>query len=69
MEDETGPRLSLGVEQSDTPGPDDHDWSLVFNPDIARIGLHSEKVGGQRYIQGGVWVNKDRVKYPITQPK
>jgi hypothetical protein len=69
MEDETGPRLGLGIEQSDTPGPDDNDWSLSFLPDIARIGLHAEKHDGQMYVQGGVYVNKDKVKYPYQQPK
>jgi hypothetical protein len=64
MEDETGPRLSLGIEQSDTPGPDDNDWSLVFRPEVARIGLHAEKHQGQTYVQGGVFVSKDKIKYP-----
>jgi hypothetical protein len=64
MEDETGPRVSLGIEQSDTPGPDDNDWSLVFRPEVARIGLHAEKHQGQTYVQGGVFVSKDKIKYP-----
>jgi hypothetical protein len=34
MEDETGPRVSLGIEDSDTPGPQDNDWSLVFRPGV-----------------------------------
>jgi hypothetical protein len=68
MEDETGPRISLGVEQSDTPGPDDNDWSLSFLPDIARIGLHSEKREGKPYIQGGIYINKNKVQYPYEQP-
>jgi hypothetical protein len=64
MEDETGPRLHLGIEGSDTPGPQDNDWSLVFYPEVARIGFHSEKTEGQTYVQGGVFVRKDKVKYP-----
>jgi hypothetical protein len=69
MEDETGPRVSLGIEQSDTPGPDDNDWSLVFGPNyIARIGLHSEKREGHTYVQGGVYINKEKVEYPYRQP-
>jgi hypothetical protein len=64
MEDETGLRLHLGVEGTDTPGPEDNDWSLVFRPEVARIGLHAEKRQGQTYVQGGVFVNKDKIKYP-----
>jgi len=64
MEDETGPRLCLGVEQSDTPGPNDNDWSLVFKPEVARIGLHAEERGGETYVQGGVLVRPDKLKYP-----
>lgn len=70
MEDETGPRVGLGVEQSDTPGPQDNDWTLDFSPDSrARIGMYSEKVGGQRYVRGIFSVREDRVKYPYDQPK
>jgi hypothetical protein len=64
MEDETGPRVSLGIEQSDTPGPDDNDWTLTFYPERARIGMFTEKVGGQKYVRGVFLVNKDKVKYP-----
>ncbi len=69
MEDETGPRVSLGIEQSDTPGPQDNDWSLAFYPEVARIGLHTEKDAGQTYVRGGLFVNQDKVKYPYQQPK
>jgi hypothetical protein len=64
MEDETGPRISLGTEQSDTPGPQDNDWSLAFYPEVARIGLHAEKARGQTYVQGGMFIRKDKVRYP-----
>jgi len=64
MEDEIRPRLSLGIEQSDTPGPDDKDWTLVFSQERARIGMFTEKVGGQEYVRGVLLVNKDKVKYP-----
>jgi hypothetical protein len=65
MEDETGPRVSLGVEQSDTPGPQDNDWTLDFGPDSrARIGVYTEKVGGQAYVRGIFSVKPNRVKYP-----
>lgn len=65
MEDETGPRVSLGIDQSDTPGPGDNNWALVFGPEErARIGMGTEKVGGTTYIRGGLFVNENRVKYP-----
>jgi hypothetical protein len=69
MEDETGPRVLLGVEQSDTPGPGDNDWSLAFGPERARIGMYTEKHGGQTYVRGSFAVHKDKVKYPYGQPK
>ena len=69
LEDETGPRLGLGHEQSDTPGPEDNDWSLRFIPDLTRIGVYSRKEGGRRYVHGGVWSSKERVEYPAVHPK
>lgn len=69
MEDETGPRVLLGVQQSDTPGPKDNDWVLDFGPDRARIGMYAERVGGQTYVRGGFTVHRDKVKYPYDQPK
>ncbi len=69
MEDETGPRVSLGVQQSDTPGPQDNDWTLDFYPERARIGMYAVKEGGQTYVLGGFAVNRDKVKYPYNQPK
>ena len=64
MEDETGPRISLGVEQSDTPGPQDNDWFLSFYPDRARIGMFTQSVGGRTYVKGGVAIHENNVKYP-----
>jgi len=60
MEDDTGPRLSLGLYQSDTPGPEDNDWALVFDDDRARIGMRTEKIEGVRYIHGFLGVDKDK---------
>lgn len=69
MADETGPRLGLGVEQSDTPGPQDNDWTLDFGPESrARIGMYAEREGGQTYVRGIFSVKKDKVKYPYNQP-
>jgi hypothetical protein len=68
MEDETGPRLSLGIEQSDTPGPQDNDWTLDFGPDSrARIGVYAEKEKGQRYVRGIFAVQREKMKYPPQQ--
>jgi hypothetical protein len=70
MEDETGPMVLLGVEQSDTPGPGDNDWALDFGPRLrALIGTWREKVGGTTYVRGTFLLNKDRIKYPYDQPK
>ena len=63
MWDEQGPRVALGVEQSDTsPGPEDNNWSLVFAHETARIGMGTEKKGGQTYVRGVLFVNPKQVK-------
>ena len=67
MEDETGPRVSLGVEQSDTPGPEDNDWALSFMPDRAWLGMHTQEHGGKTYVQGGFSVQRDKLMYPYDQ--
>ena len=69
MEDETGPRVLLGLEQSDTPGPGDNDWALAFYPERARIGMYTVKDGKQTYVRGSFAVHEDKVKYPFQQPK
>lgn len=69
LDDETGPRVLLGVEQSDTPGPGDSDWSLAFLPDLARIGMYTEKIDGRTYAIGSFGVRRDRVPYPPGQPR
>ena len=69
MEDETGPRVALGVDQSDTPGPDDNDWALTFYPERVWLGMKAEKDGGQMYVRGGFSVDKGRAKYPFEQAK
>jgi hypothetical protein len=62
MGDEKGPRVALGVEQSDTPGPEDNNWSLVFAHETARIGMGTEKKNGQTCVRGVFFVNPKRVK-------
>jgi hypothetical protein len=69
MEDESGPRVSLGIEQSDTPGPGDNDWTLAFYPERARIGMFTETESGQTYVRGIFLLNKDKVKHPYRQPR
>ncbi len=69
MEDDTGPRVSLGIEQSDTPGPEDNNWSLAFYPERARIGMNTLKEGGRRYVVGTFSLNKDKIEYPYRQRK
>ena len=68
MGDENGRRLFLGVQQSDTPGPQDNDWALDFEPDMARIGMYNEKEGGTTYLRGLWFVNKNRVMFPSKKP-
>lgn len=58
------PRMWLGIEQSDTPGPQDVDWGLMFYPEVLRIGTRTTEVAGQTYVQGGIFVSKDKMKYP-----
>ena len=54
MEDETGPRLLLGVEKAD-------DWGLIFGPDRVRIGTTMESEGGKKYVRGFFQVNTEKV--------
>jgi hypothetical protein len=69
MADETGKRLSLGVEHTDTPSRDDSDWALDFAPDRARIGMFTVEEGGQRYVRGLFDVNRERAKFPYRLTK
>ena len=64
MEDENGPRVALGVNQSDTPSVQQSDWALSFQPDRAWIGMSSQPENGQQYVRGFVLINKDKVKFP-----
>lgn len=69
MGDETGGRLFLGIQQSDTPGPQDNDWALDFEPNMARIGMFNEQEGRQTYLRGFLFISKDKVTFPSRQPK
>ena len=66
MEDQRGDttRILLGVEPSDTPGPDDNNWVLAFRPEKAEIGMITEKHGGLTFVRGIFMVNKEPLKYP-----
>jgi hypothetical protein len=67
MEDETGPRVLLGVDGSDTPSPEDNNWTLMFMPERAWIGMGTEKVNGTNYIVSSFFVSHDRVKSPESK--
>jgi hypothetical protein len=69
MEDETGPRVRLGLHGSDTPGPEDNDWALSFNPRMASIGMFVRLDDGEKRLQGFTFVRKESVKYPDVQGK
>ena len=69
MDDETGGRVALGINQSDTPSTDDDDWALQFGPNRAWIGMFSRLEGGQKYVRGFLSISKDKVKYPYVRPK
>ena len=64
MADETGKRLSLGVEHSDPPSSQDSNWALDFGPDRARIGMFALRQGAETYVEGLFSVSRDKVKYP-----
>lgn len=69
MADETGRRLFLGVQQSDTPGRDDNNWALSFEPERASIGMFAGEEGGQKYVQGWLSVSRDKLKFSYQPPK
>lgn len=69
MDDETGVRVKLGVNHSDTPSAEDNDWALSFQPDRAWIGMFSQAEDGQEYVRGFLSVSKDKVKFPSAQRK
>lgn len=69
MEDRSGKRVSLGIQHSDTPGPQDDDWALAFFPDVATIGTFTREIGGQTYVRGLLSVSRDGVKYPGDRAK
>jgi hypothetical protein len=63
MGDEDGPRVGLGIRQSDTPGPQDNDWALEFGPERASIGMTGRRTqDGVRYFRGFSFVNEDMAK-------
>jgi hypothetical protein len=66
MGDETGGRLSLGVQQSDTPGPRDDAWFLEFLPNRAVMGTYSLPKAGKWYVKSLMRANpkEDVVEYP-----
>jgi hypothetical protein len=69
MMDETGPRVSLGIEQSDTPSRQDHTWSLSFEPNRASIGMYPELVEGKEYVRGAFSIHAERATAPGSTSK
>ena len=49
--DEKTWRVVLGIQKSDTPGPQDNDWGLDFYPERAGIGMTCVKRGAQTTVQ------------------
>lgn len=64
MSDELGPGLSLGNEPSDTPSAEDHDWTLVFPYERARLGMFTDIKDGKAYARGALLVNRDSYLRP-----
>jgi hypothetical protein len=69
MEDETGPRVRLGINHSEPPSAADDDWAVSFHPDRAWIGMFSRPEAGQAYVRGFLSISKEKLKYPYVQPK
>jgi hypothetical protein len=64
LHDENSWRVTLGILNSDTPGPADNDWGLEFYPERAGIGMGSVKRGTQSYVRGYFFVHQDQVPFP-----
>lgn len=64
LEDENGPRVALGLDQSDTHDPADDDWTLVFDPytEKATIGMIKDPI--TKHLYGGLWLNGRKLKLP-----
>lgn len=69
MDDEKSNRIALGVGLSDTPGPQDRNWNLTFQPLGAAIGTTTEDFNGSVYVRGFLYVNKERTVYSEGQSK
>lgn len=65
MSDKSGRRVLLGVEASDTPGPQDNTWVLDFGPDSkARIGMFPAKTHGQEDFRGLFFLDNQKIEFP-----
>jgi hypothetical protein len=64
LEDAGGPRVSLGIQQSDTHDPADDNWALTFEPetDKATIGIIKDPIS--KHLYGGLWINGSKIKLP-----
>jgi hypothetical protein len=61
--DEKTWRVVLGIQKSDTPGPQDNDWGLDFYPERAGIGMACVKRGEQTMVHGYSYVHKDETPF------
>ena len=64
MDDEWGARLGLGHERPDTSDKTANDWSLVFLPSRASIGMTVVPRNGRHYLKGYVNAAKDDLLWP-----
>jgi hypothetical protein len=67
MSDDTGPRISLGMEGPDTLGdkePENYGWTLTFLPEKARIGMFRDKINGSTSVRGVLFVDEKSTKFP-----
>lgn len=69
MDDQTGPRLLLGVEHSDIPSASDNIWTLAFYPNRARIGMYTETKGGKTHLRGSLKIHDDPLEFPEPSSK
>jgi hypothetical protein len=61
--DEKTWRVVLGIQKSDTPGPQDNDWGLAFYPERAGIGMACVKHGAETMVHGYSYVHKDEAPF------
>jgi hypothetical protein len=62
--DQSGGRVSLGIDEGDAPGPATDDWSLTFHPEYrAAIGMVKLHGKGQKRLTGFWSINNEPMKF------